>query len=51
LETVTIASLDSESEGMDILMTTESHFRTTQSASSRQRALLLIILYSELTLD
>jgi hypothetical protein len=51
LETVTIASLDSESEGMDILMITESHFRTTQSATSWQRTLPLIILCSKLTLD
>jgi hypothetical protein len=51
LETAIIASLDSESEGIDILMTTESHFRTTQSAKSRQRTLPLIILCSKLTLD
>jgi signal transduction histidine kinase len=51
LEIVTVDSLDSESEGVDILMTTESYFRATHSASSRQRTLPLIILCSKLTLD
>lgn len=51
LDTVTVASLDSESEDIDILMTTESHFQRTQLATSRQRALPLIVLCSNLTLD
>ncbi len=51
LETVTITSLDSETQNVDILMTTEFHFRKVQSASSRQRTLPLIILCSQLTLD
>lgn len=51
LETTKVASLDSEAEGVDILMTTESYFRKSHLLSSRQRTLPLIVLCSRLTLD
>jgi signal transduction histidine kinase len=51
LETITLAALDSGLEAVDIIMTSESHFRSCQSAVSRQRTQPLIILCSKLSLD